>query len=37
MEYAVIAGAIIIAIAAAIRTIGSKLGNSFSNVSSKLG
>ncbi len=37
MEYAVIASAVIIAIATLAKTIGSKVGNSFSNVSSKLG
>ena len=37
MEYAVIASAVIIAIAVLVKTIGSKAGNSFSNVSGKLG
>lgn len=37
LEYAVIAGAIIITIAATIKAVGSKLGNSFTTVSSKLG
>ena len=36
MEYAVIASAVIIAIATLVKTIGSKVGNSFSNVSNKL-
>ncbi len=36
MEYAVIASAVIIAIATVVKTIGSKVGNSFSSVSSKL-
>ena len=36
MEYGVIASAVIIAIATLVKTIGSKVGNSFSSVSSKL-
>ena len=36
-KYAVIAGAVIIAIAALIVIIGSKAGSSFSNISAKLG
>ena len=36
MEYAVIASAVIIAIATVLKTVGSRLGNTFTNVSSKL-
>ena len=36
MEYGVIAAAVIVAIAATLTTIGNKLKNSFSNVSSAL-
>ena len=37
VEYAVIAGTVIIAIAALMKVIGPKLGNTFSNVSRTLG
>ena len=36
-EYAVIAGVVVIAIAALLKTIGPKLGNTFSTISGKLG